>query len=138
MVFSFNGRGIALTIAAMERLPFKSLFCDKFGCPPADYDERAFRKCLYWHARLIAPLLRVIKPGFFREEFKLIEYLGEAVGVREATADLMEYSLLNRGRGRFLQTAFKLRISGRKASRVVFQIFQEAVEAETDATVSPQ
>src|SRR5208282_6898568 len=99
----------------MERLPFKALFCKKFGCSPADYEERAFRKCLYWHARLAAPLIRMIRPNFFREDLKLIGYLGEATDTREATADLMEYSMTNRGSGRFLQTAFNLRVSGRKA-----------------------
>jgi hypothetical protein len=121
----------------MARLPFKSLFCEKFGCSPADYEERAFRMCLYWHAWLLAPVVRVLKPDFFREDFKLIGYLGEAVGVREATADLMEYSLFNRGRGRFLHTGLKIRVSGRKASQIVFQLFQEAGDDEVDAATPP-
>jgi len=118
----------------MARLPFKSLFCQRFGCSPAEYEEKAFRKCLFWHARLLAPAIRVIDRDFFREEFKLIGYLGEAEAAREATADLMEYSLLNRGRGRFWQTGFKLRVSGQKASQMVFQLFQEAADAETEAS----
>ena len=36
----------------------KSLFCERFTCSPAEFEKRAFRKCLYLQARIIAPLLR--------------------------------------------------------------------------------
>jgi hypothetical protein len=121
----------------MGRLPFKALFCQEFGCQPSEYEERAFRKCSYWHARLLAPMIRAVKPDFFREEFKLINYLGEATAMREVNADLMEYSLLNRGRGRPLQTGFNLRISGRKTSDVIYKVFQRASPAEEDSSVPP-
>jgi len=42
-------------ITAVDHLSLKSLFCAKFGCSPTEYEERAFRKCLYWHARFPAP-----------------------------------------------------------------------------------
>ena|SRR5579862_1775249 len=117
----------------MARLPLKSLFCEKFGCPPGDYEERAFRKCLYWHARVLAPVIRVVKPDFFQEDLKLIGYLGEAEGVRDATADLVEYSYLNRAHGRFMHANLNLRVSGKKASQMVNQLFQQASRVKTDS-----
>ena len=120
----------------MARLPFKSLFCEKFGCPPAGYEERAFRKCLYWHARFLAPVIRKISPDFFFEDFKFIRYLGDSLGVRDATVDIRNYSDVNRSNLGFLRTGLKIRVSGQKASRLVHQLFPEAQEAEPAA--SPQ
>ena len=67
------------------------LFCQRFGCPPSEYEERAFRECLYWHAKFLAPLLRRVKPEFFSEDFKFIRYLGAATNVREVKADAADF-----------------------------------------------
>ena len=107
----------------MAHLSLKSLFCTKFGCSAAEYEKRAFRKCLYWHARLLAPLLRNIKPHFFLEDFKFIRYLGESEGVRDATADVKNYNDVNRGSRSLLRTGLKIRVSGRKAHRLVHELF---------------
>jgi hypothetical protein len=120
----------------MARLPFKSLFCEKFGCPPAEYEQGAFRECLYWHARFLAPLIRTINPDFFRKDFTFIRYLGDSVGVREATVDIFNYSDVNRGNREYLRTGLKIRVSGHKASHLVHQLFLEAHEAE--APTPPQ
>jgi hypothetical protein len=117
----------------MARLPFKSLFCEKFGCSPAEYEEWAFRKCLFWHARLLAPVFRTINPDFFLEDFKFIRYVGESVGVREANLDVLNYNDANRGNPSFLRTGLKLRVSGRKASRLVHQLSRETRQADTTA-----
>lgn len=115
----------------MARLPFKSLFCEKFRFPPAEYDERAFQKCLYWHARFLAPVIRKISRDFFLEDFKFIRYLGDSVGVRDAMVDIRNYSDVNRRNGEFIRTGLKIRVSGQKASRLVHYLFQEAQKAET-------
>jgi hypothetical protein len=114
----------------MPQATFKSLFCQKFGCPPAEYEERAFRKCLYWHGRILAPVVRTIKRDFFLEDFKFIRYLGDSLGVREATVDVKNYNDVNRASGSWLRTDLKIRVSGRKANRLLYQLFQEAREAD--------
>jgi hypothetical protein len=120
----------------MARLPFKSLFCEKFGCPPEGYEERAFRKCLYWHARFLAPVIRKISPDFFFEDFKFIRYLGDSSGVRDAGVDIRNYGDVNRRKLEFLRTSLKIRVSGQKASRLVHQLFLQA--EETEVAASPQ
>jgi len=117
----------------VDRLPFKSLFCEKFGCPPERYEERAFRKCLYWHARFLAPVIRKISPDFFFEDFKFIRYLGDSLGVRDATVDIRNYSDVNRRSLEFFRTGLKIRVSGQKANRLVRQLFQQAQEAKAAA-----
>jgi hypothetical protein len=114
-------------------VPFKSLFCERFGCPLAQYEEQAFRKCLYWHARSLAPVIRTINPDFFLKDFIFIRYLGDSVGVRDATVDILNYGDANRGNREFLRTGLKIRVSGQKASHLVHQLFLEAHEAEAAA-----
>ena len=88
---------------------FQSLFCQRFNCPTSEYDERAFRECLYWHARPLAPVLRRVKPDFFAEDFKFIGYLGEATGVREARANAADFQDANLGRRSFWRRRLKIR-----------------------------
>ena len=117
----------------MVRLPFKSLFCERFGCSPEDYEERAFRMLLYWHARILAPVIRIIKPDAFLEDFKFIRYLGDAVDARQAKVDVLDFKDLVRKRWRLLHTGLRIRVSHRKARRLAFQLFGQADQADADA-----
>jgi hypothetical protein len=120
----------------MGSVHFKSLFCEKFGCPLAAYEERAFRKCLYRHARFLAPVIRKIDPNFFLEDSKFIRYLGDSVDVPDAALDIRKYSDVNRRNAEFLRIGLKIRVSGQKAGRLVHRLFQEACQA--DAVASTQ
>ena len=100
----------------------KSLFCERFGCPPEDYEERAFQKLLYRHARLLAPVIRILKPSFFLEDFKFIAYLGDAVDFRQAKVDVLDFNDLGKKHWRLLHTGLRIRVSGRKARRLAFEL----------------
>jgi len=94
------------------------LFCQRFHCDRAEFDERAFRQCLYWHARLLAPLLRWLRPGFFDKDLKFIRYLGAATDWEEAKVDINNFCLVNLGEPSLGRQDLRLRVSGRKASRL--------------------
>jgi hypothetical protein len=117
----------------MADLTFKSLFCERFGCSSEEYEERAFWKLLYWHARILAPVIRIIKPDFFLEDFKFIRYLGDAVDARQAKVDVLDFKDLNRKHWRLLHTGLRIRVSHRKARRLAFQLFGQADQAAADA-----
>jgi hypothetical protein len=112
---------------------FQLLVCQKFGCPPSEYEEKVFRKCLYWHARLLAPVVRRVTPDFFMEDFKFIRYLGDSTGLREINADLMNYRDANLGNPSFWRTGLKIRVSGRKASKLAQLLFVAEREAKIQA-----
>ncbi|MGA2747193.1 MAG: hypothetical protein ABSG59_00345 [Verrucomicrobiota bacterium] len=107
-------------------MTFRSLFCASFGCSPAEYEERAFRGLLYWHARILAPAVRAIKPDFFLEDFKFIRYLGDAVDARQAKVDVLDFRDMDRKRWQLLHSGLRIRVSHRKARRLVFQLFGKA------------
>ena len=114
----------------MGNREFKALFCERFGYPPSEYERRAFSKCLYGRAKLIAPVLLRLKPDFFAEDFNFIRCMGESTDVREVGADLLNFQDVNRGHRSFLRTGLKIRVSGRKARRLAQQLFAPDSEAE--------
>jgi hypothetical protein len=101
----------------------KALFCEQFGCPASEFDQRALKRCLYPHARLAAPLLLRMVPELFEEDFKFIQMLGASTTMREAKAELLDFHEANRATDNFIRTTFKLRVSGRKATKLAGRLF---------------
>ena len=117
----------------MARQKFQLLACQRFNCPPSEYEARVFGKCLYWHARLLAPVVQRLSPDFFVEDFKFIRYLGESTGLREVGVDLLNFRAANLGKPSFWRTGLKIRVSGRKVSRLAQQLFAAEREANLPA-----
>ncbi len=107
----------------------QALFCDRFLCSIQQYENRAFAKCLYWHAKPVAPLLRTLNPGFFRRDYILIRRLGEATDLHQALAEALSFHATNRANPSFLRTSLRIRVSGRKAVRLAHLLLAEAPEA---------
>jgi hypothetical protein len=102
---------------------FQTLFCQKFRCPEAAYEARAFRKCLYWQGKLFAPVIRKLRPQFFDADLQFIRYLGAATGLREANAELADFHEVNRAKSNFWRKALRIRVSGRKAGALAQRLF---------------
>jgi hypothetical protein len=117
----------------MANRSFKSLFCEKFGCSPEEYEERAFREFLYWHAGLLAPLLRKLNADFFVDDFNFIRYLGEALDARQAKVDMLDFRDVNRKRWGLLHGGLRIRVSYRKARRLAFELLGGATQADAAA-----
>ena len=99
------------------------LCCSRFKCTPSEYEDKAFNKCLYWHARLLAPFVRLLAPDFFAEDYKFIRYFGAATDFKDARIDALNFQEANRGNPGMWRTGFKIRVSGRKASRLARRLF---------------
>ena len=114
-----------------------SLFCERYHCPPAEFEERAFRICLYWPARLLAPFLRKIRPGYFDRDFALIRYLAKTPGRRDAINELAAFMEANDARGGFARKFLRIRISARKASELIGLVFGRHAERHDSAVDTP-
>src|ERR1700689_4777235 len=101
----------------------RSLFCERFNCPPSEYEERALQKCLYLHARIIAPLLRRLNPGCFERDLVFIDYFGKAKNWREVTTEVDSLHYQDLTKPRFARSALRLRVSGRSANKLAFKLF---------------
>jgi hypothetical protein len=109
----------------VTRPQFRSLFCEKFNCPPSEFERRAFKKCLYWHARWLGPVIRLFEPEFFRTDLQFIRSLGDSTGLREALEDRGSFHHSNTSNRSFLRTICKIRVSGPKTTRLAETLFSE-------------
>src|SRR5262245_39137788 len=100
----------------MSVVRLQDLFCKRFECSEEEFEEQAFKQCLYWHARLLAPALRFLSPGLFDSDYRFIRYLGASTDWQEAKTDVNNFYLLNEGKPSFWREALRLRVSGRKAT----------------------
>lgn len=98
------------------------MFCERFRCPESKFEKRAFRKCLYWHARIVAPVLKIFMPSLFKHDFELMRGLGEATDAKGAGVELFRLQELNLDGG-FMRKTLRIRVSGRKAYLLSGRIF---------------
>ena len=110
----------------MVRREFKALFCERFHCPPEEYERRAFKRCLYAHARLLAPVARVLSRDYFAEDLMFVGYLGATTGLREANTEVLTFQDANRAKPNLWRTGLRIRVSGRKAASLAQQLFSAA------------
>jgi hypothetical protein len=117
----------------MDGQQLKAIFCERFKCQPADYEDRALTRCLYWHARLLKPVVGLLSSKFFAMDRRFIRDLGIATDRREANSELFTFQDTNRERKGFWRTAFRIRVSGRKASDLAQQLLSEPQRGGTQA-----
>ena len=114
----------------MANREFQVLFCEQFDCPLSEYERRAFRMCLYWHAKWLAPMMHRLNSRFFAEDFKFIRCLGESIDLPEVAADLLNFQDANAAKPGLWRTTLRFRVSGRKARRLAQQVFAPDGELE--------
>ncbi|MGP8198381.1 MAG: hypothetical protein ACLQU4_02630 [Limisphaerales bacterium] len=108
----------------------RTLFCEQHGCSLSEFDKLAFQKCLYPHARLMAPLLRRIKSDYFERDLLFAHYFGNAKDLQEATAEIAALRYEDHIQPRFARNALRLRVSGRKANDLALKFFAQANPAQ--------
>ena len=113
------------TLPTMSQHEFETRFCRNFDCPQRQYEERAFKALLYWQARPLASIIRRLNPNYFSRDFKFIRYLGEAADFQEAEASVADFRDANVASPSFWRTRCKIRVSGRKAGRLVRLLFEK-------------
>jgi len=109
----------------MAKREMRSLFCERFDFPPAEYEERAFKRCLYWHARLVTPVVRRLSPRFFADDLRFIQELGLTSDWRAARSEVLAFQDENRATGGLWRNRLRLRVSGRKAADLAQRLFSE-------------
>jgi hypothetical protein len=102
----------------------RALFCERFSCAPADFEKRFFWKCLYPHARMIVPLLRLVNPDWFERDLRFIRCFGDAKDWKDAKSEIVAFRYEDRFHPRFLRNTLRIRISRRKANQLAVRLFQ--------------
>ena len=102
---------------------FRTLFCEQFDCTQTEYEERAFRACLYRRARPVARLARSLRKSCFGLDFTLLRYLGDTRSLEEVRVELAAFKDANNARPHFFRNALRIRISGRRVARLARRVF---------------
>lgn len=100
----------------------RSLFCERFNCPASEFEKRALRKCLYLHARIIAPLLRWSNPACFERDLLFIHYFGNAKNLHEVAIEVQVLHEHDHQQP-FGRNLLPIRISGQKANKLAGKLF---------------
>jgi hypothetical protein len=101
----------------------KSLFCERFKCPPSEYEKRALRKCLYLHARIIGPLLRWLNPRCFERDRVFIDGFGKAEDWQAVMEEIAALRYQDAFKPQFTRKTLRLRVSGGKAAKLANKLF---------------
>jgi hypothetical protein len=80
-------------------------------------------KCLYLHARMIAPLLRWLNLGCFERDLVFVDYFGKAKNWQEVAAEIAALRYQDATKPRFTRNTLRLRVSGRKANKLAAKLF---------------
>jgi hypothetical protein len=102
---------------------FRLLFCRLTNTPIEKFQQALFRKGLYLHARVIAPLILHFRPEVFTEDFAAIQELAD---IRDPEVFSMEVSRFD-GRNKrdcsWLRKVFLIRVSGKRLTLLKTKCF---------------
>jgi hypothetical protein len=101
----------------------QAAFCKHFGCAPEQFTRRAFRHCVYWHARLLAPVIGLLRPSFFGPDLDFIARVGQTGSWAEFTGELHDFNYTNRHGRAGPRGSLRLRVSGRRVRRLAAELF---------------
>ena len=116
----------------------RSLFCEQFNCAPADFERRMFWKCLYLHAKVVAPVFSLLLPGLFERDHHFIRNFGNAKDWKDIKSELIALHYEDRFQPRFLRKALRLRICRRKAQQMAARLFRAGNSLQRHTNGSPQ
>lgn len=111
-----------LSTMANRSKSFRESFCEKYRCPTERYVLLATRKCLPWRVRLLRPFILLLHPEHFQMDFEFVERAGNALNWSELNGAIGAFDGNNRLRGGFYRNTLKLRVSGKRLSRLVRRV----------------
>jgi hypothetical protein len=114
------------------------LFCERFSCSPAQFEKRAFWKCLYPHAKMVALFIRLVKPSFFERDHHFIRCFGNAKNWKEAKSEIVALRYEDRFHPKFLRNTLRLRISRRKANQLASRLFPDRKSLQRASAPLPE
>lgn len=106
----------------MKTRTFAARFCEREGLPPEEFRTVLFHRTLYAHARLIAGLVRWLKPRHFLADHEFIEDVGYLRSLQEFSQALGNFVEHPSNWGP-LRRKFRIRVSARRMLKIVRTVF---------------
>lgn len=102
----------------MHDKTFADLYCEQRCLTREQFVADVFRRTLYAHARLLAPILRVLRPQHFAADYEFINGVGLLRRFRDYALEAEEFAHHPDNRG-ILRVTLNLRISSRRMRRLL-------------------
>lgn len=118
-----------LIFVPMTGKTFAELYCEKHGLNLEDYEKTVLSRGLYPHARLIAPLWRLLWPEHFVADLDFVRGVGRLRRFREFFYEAEEFAHHPANRGFWRLTA-NLRVSSRALRRMVRTTLHPEMDAQ--------
>lgn len=112
----------------MTEKTFAELYCETHGLKREDYEKVVLSRGLYPHARLLAPLLRLLWPEHFVADLDFVRSVGRLKRFREFFYEAEEYAHHPANRGFWRLTA-NVRVSSRALRRMVRSTLHPELDA---------
>jgi len=112
----------------------QSRYCARHGINPAEFRAKLLARSLYPHARLLAPLLRLLDRQYFQADYEFVDdvaYLEDIERFHDALDSFVGH-FSNRG---FLRYSLKMRISARRMWRIARENLPGTPSARLEAEV---
>jgi len=102
---------------------FRESFCERFGCPPENYEKQVFWRCLYRRSLPLAWLIYLVRRKHFDLDLQTIRQLGVCRSPQEFRAELESFRYEYRSRGGMLRQ-IRVRVSGKRLIGLLLELGQ--------------
>jgi hypothetical protein len=106
----------------MKGRTLAEIYGERAGLPPAELNHVLFIRTLYPHARLVAGLVRWLKPHHFLADHEFCEDVGHLRNLEDFSLVLGSYIEHPANRG-FFRRRLRIRISARRMLQIVRTVF---------------
>jgi len=102
---------------------FAQLYSEQTGTPAGAVEPQLLQRCLYPHARLLQPVLKVIAPGIFTADIDMIHSVAKLTDPYEFRYDAHDHRH-HPAAGGFWRRCLFLRLSDHRLHRLVRHAFR--------------
>jgi hypothetical protein len=103
---------------------FQDRFCSRHRIPRDQFNDLLFRKGLFLHARLLAPIATRLWPNFFAEDLQFIQEIANVTCPDIVHFEINRFHGRNVREKRWMRRVARIRMSGRKLQKINRQLFK--------------
>ena len=107
---------------------FFRLYCEKFNCPAAQFEERVLWQCLYPQSAELARMIWRINRDFFLPDLELIRMVAPLTDADDLKSEIsyFRYHLTAQG---ILRGRLRVRLSGQRLVNLAHTLFAKSERA---------
>ncbi len=115
---------------------FAELYCEQHQIPPENFRQAVFWRSLARRAWLLAPFIFLLKRDFFAADFEFVARIGRVTTAGQLREELNNFRP-HPWHDPFLRRVLKIRVSGRRAARLVTAAWQASGAVPSVGSANP-